>query len=158
MTKTPQEHRARHVELHKMFDELAADFIAQTGKMPSYSSIMELMKWSYEQTVAPTDLPISFKSVTTEANQFAIVNSALQETLEEARLCLDDTLTSDLETLFALELIAVHWERTGHVQFEQALQTSSVQDAWRKVLEFRQLDIDDPSEIADVGDMYDIQD
>ncbi len=35
MALTPEEHRERHVLLHKNLDELAADFIAQTTKLPS---------------------------------------------------------------------------------------------------------------------------
>lgn len=51
---TPEEHKQRHIELHKMLDELIADFISQTGKMPSKTTVMELMQWSYQQTLDPT--------------------------------------------------------------------------------------------------------
>jgi hypothetical protein len=44
-----EEHRKIHIKLHKELDELVADFINDTGKMPSKTSILELMKWSYEQ-------------------------------------------------------------------------------------------------------------
>ena len=50
-----KEHKERHVELHKMLDELVADFLSQTNGLPSKTTVMELMKWSYEQTVAPTE-------------------------------------------------------------------------------------------------------
>ena len=51
---SPEEHQKRHIELHKAFDELIADFIAQTGKVPSETTIMELMAWSHTQTINPT--------------------------------------------------------------------------------------------------------
>ena len=53
--QTEQEHKERHELLHKMFDELAADFIAQTGKRLSKSTCMELLQWSFEQTNHPTE-------------------------------------------------------------------------------------------------------
>lgn len=56
MTQTIEEHKQRHLELHKMLDELGADFIRHTDKLPSKSTIMELMTWSFEQTKNPTEL------------------------------------------------------------------------------------------------------
>jgi hypothetical protein len=52
---TPQEHKDRHKLLHDHLDELIADWIWQTTCLPSKSSVMDLMKWSYEQTLNPTD-------------------------------------------------------------------------------------------------------
>ena len=52
---TPDEHRERHRELHKAFDELLADFLTHTEKLPSKTSVLELMTWSNEQTVEPTE-------------------------------------------------------------------------------------------------------
>lgn len=52
---TPTEHCQRHLLLHEMLDELVADFIDQTGKMPSIATLTDLMHWSYEQTISPTD-------------------------------------------------------------------------------------------------------
>jgi hypothetical protein len=52
---TPDEHQARHVLLHRMFDELLADWIGHTGLLPSQHSVMEFMDWSYAQTVEPTE-------------------------------------------------------------------------------------------------------
>jgi len=49
-----QKHIRRHKRLHKCLDELSADFFAQTGKMPSESSVTELMTWSCGQTENPT--------------------------------------------------------------------------------------------------------
>uniref|UniRef100_A0A6M3LDQ7 Uncharacterized protein n=1 Tax=viral metagenome TaxID=1070528 RepID=A0A6M3LDQ7_9ZZZZ len=48
-----KEHIKRHKELHKSLDELIADFITHTDKLPSSSSVMELMEWSYKQTKNP---------------------------------------------------------------------------------------------------------
>ncbi len=46
-------HIKRHQELHKTFDELCADFIKHTNKLLSKTTVMELMKWSFEQTKNP---------------------------------------------------------------------------------------------------------
>jgi len=48
-------HVLRHKELHKSFDELLADFIGHTGKLPSDTTLNEFMAWSYEQTINPTE-------------------------------------------------------------------------------------------------------
>ena len=56
--KTPKEHKERHVELHKALDELIADFISHTSKLPSDTSLMELMKWSHQQMMEPTELEV----------------------------------------------------------------------------------------------------
>ena len=53
-----KEHRKRHVELHRELDELIADFISDKsnkGALLSNTTIMELMHWSYEQTLKPTE-------------------------------------------------------------------------------------------------------
>jgi hypothetical protein len=52
---TKQEHIERHKILHTHLDELLADFMSETGKLPSKSSLMELMEWSYLQTKNPSD-------------------------------------------------------------------------------------------------------
>ncbi len=44
------EHKERHQLLHKELDELVADFISETGKLPSQTGMLEFMKWSFEQT------------------------------------------------------------------------------------------------------------
>ena len=58
MTQTAEEkreiHIQRHKELHSMLDELGADFIRHTNKLPSTTTLMELMSWSFEQTKNPT--------------------------------------------------------------------------------------------------------
>lgn len=52
---SPEQHQQRHIELHKSLDELVADFITQTGKLPSKTPLIELMEWSYQQTQSPTN-------------------------------------------------------------------------------------------------------
>ena len=54
-TEKQLEHKKRHEELHKNLDELVADFINHTKKLPSKSTVMELMEWSFKQTVKPTE-------------------------------------------------------------------------------------------------------
>ena len=51
-----EEHIKVHKELHSKLDQLLADFISHTEKLPSETSLMELMNWSFEQTKTPTDL------------------------------------------------------------------------------------------------------
>lgn len=48
-----EEHVERHKMLHKYFDELLADFIGQTKKLPSETTVSELCEWSSEQTKNP---------------------------------------------------------------------------------------------------------
>jgi len=59
---TKEEHRARHLALHKMLDELVADWIACGGlkemRLPSKSTIRDLMEWSFRQTINPEDTKI----------------------------------------------------------------------------------------------------
>ena len=43
-----------HKNLHRNLDELVADFIAHTNKLPSETTIMELMTWAFEQIKNPT--------------------------------------------------------------------------------------------------------
>lgn len=50
------EHKLRHQELHKMLDELIADYILHTNKLLSNTTLIELIKWSYEQTIKPMEL------------------------------------------------------------------------------------------------------
>jgi len=53
---TDEEHRERHIALHRALDELAADWMAQQplGRLFSNTTIMELMQWSFQQTLQPT--------------------------------------------------------------------------------------------------------
>jgi len=51
----PTPHQLRHQELHRCLDELLADFISHTGKLPSNTTVMELLTWAFEQTIKPTE-------------------------------------------------------------------------------------------------------
>ena len=44
-------HLNRHKRLHKFLDELVADWLTDTGKQVSKSTVFELMQWSYLQTI-----------------------------------------------------------------------------------------------------------
>ena len=50
-----EEHIEHHKKLHASLDELSADHIRHTNKVPSETTLMELMKWSHEQTINPTE-------------------------------------------------------------------------------------------------------
>jgi len=52
---TSEEHKKRHQELHKYFDELFADFIFHTEQLPSKTTVMEFMQWSDKQCRNPTE-------------------------------------------------------------------------------------------------------
>jgi hypothetical protein len=56
---TPEEHRKRHIKLHKALDELLADYLRHEGreglKGPSTITVLDLMRWSHIQTVTPTE-------------------------------------------------------------------------------------------------------
>lgn len=43
--------REQHEDLHLSLDVLLAAFITETEKLPSKTSVMELVKWSYEKTL-----------------------------------------------------------------------------------------------------------
>ena len=49
-----ESHKKRHKYLHKMLDELMADWITHTGGLPSKCRLDELMKWANEQRENPT--------------------------------------------------------------------------------------------------------
>lgn len=52
---TGDEHKARHVLLHRELDELVGDFIEYTHRLPTQTTLMEFMVWSHEQTLIPTE-------------------------------------------------------------------------------------------------------
>jgi hypothetical protein len=49
----PSVHRRRHEILHRHLDELIADWIAHTGRLPSEHTILELENWSSTQQRSP---------------------------------------------------------------------------------------------------------
>lgn len=73
-----QQHLERHVLLHHMLDELVADWIscgpskAPDVRLPSHSSIMDLMDWSFKQTVNP-ELPPNTSYDKSEPTNFPVV-------------------------------------------------------------------------------------
>ncbi len=50
------EHTEKHTQLHAGLDELVADFITCTGRRLLNVTIMELIRWSFGQTVEPTEV------------------------------------------------------------------------------------------------------
>lgn len=55
MELNEKRHKARHEELHQAFDELIADYLRHhPRKLPSNTTMLELMTWSFEQTIQPT--------------------------------------------------------------------------------------------------------
>ena len=52
---TTEEHKEKHAKLHRCLDELVADYIRHTEKLPSNISLMEFMQWAFEQATNPTE-------------------------------------------------------------------------------------------------------
>lgn len=53
MYADPTAHKERHKLLHNMLDELLADYIRINRTPIGKTTIMDLLAWSYSQTVAP---------------------------------------------------------------------------------------------------------
>jgi len=54
MNMNRDNHRERHVELHKALDELFADFITHSGTETfTKAPIISLIEWSHAQTIEP---------------------------------------------------------------------------------------------------------
>ena len=51
-----EEHRQRHVELHKALDELFADFILHNQHIKGFLDVplSTFLEWSHSQTISPT--------------------------------------------------------------------------------------------------------
>jgi hypothetical protein len=57
---TTKEHKQRHIKLHKALDELIADWVSVTDRVPSEATeatVMSLIVWSHAQTINPTPRP-----------------------------------------------------------------------------------------------------
>ena len=53
---TREQHKARHVELHRALDELLADYLTHhPDARPSTMPLVDLLKWSNEQQTNPTE-------------------------------------------------------------------------------------------------------
>jgi hypothetical protein len=48
-------HRERHEFLHSALDELVADFITHTNKLPGKTTVLELIQWSSSQALNPSE-------------------------------------------------------------------------------------------------------
>jgi hypothetical protein len=50
------QHRERHIELHKALDELFADYIIHHPEENRFTDmpVMRLLEWAHEQTLHPT--------------------------------------------------------------------------------------------------------
>jgi len=48
-----EEHIKCHKRLHNALDELLADFINHTEKLPSKTTLIEFLEWSQSQTINP---------------------------------------------------------------------------------------------------------
>jgi len=97
---TKQEHKDRHMQLHKSLDELAADYMNITGKLMSQTTVMDLCTWSYEQTKNPATVndqkhsdepgpvkPIrEFKSPTTLVNKKLLTQLSENINIEKAKV------------------------------------------------------------------------
>lgn len=53
--KESPDHKERHILLHKMLDELASDYISHTEKLLRETTVLELLQWSYQQTIEPNE-------------------------------------------------------------------------------------------------------
>lgn len=55
-----EQHAKHHGTLHRHLDELMADYMTfHPGALPSETTVLQLMQWSYTQTVEPSELPNS---------------------------------------------------------------------------------------------------
>ena len=50
-----QEHIDIHINLHNNLDVLLADFIQETGRLPSKTTLTDFLEWSFDQTTNPSD-------------------------------------------------------------------------------------------------------
>ena len=52
---TPEQHKQRHIELHKSLDELVADWLIHNREAkPTTNTVMDLIQWSHAQTLEPS--------------------------------------------------------------------------------------------------------
>jgi hypothetical protein len=54
---TTEEHRKKHVELHRALRELVADWLREPDSWPGRTPVFELIEWSHAQTINPTPSP-----------------------------------------------------------------------------------------------------
>ncbi len=53
-----EEHKQRHIELHRALDELFADYIVHNPDETTYTEmpLLKLLGWSHQQTINPTEI------------------------------------------------------------------------------------------------------
>ena len=52
--KGERKHKQYHVESHEILDGLSADYLQHTaGRLLSRTTVIELLEWSYQQTIKP---------------------------------------------------------------------------------------------------------
>ncbi len=58
---TPEEHKQRHIELHRALDQLFADYIQHHPDDHNFLDmpLRNLIEWSYGQTLCPDEVPVS---------------------------------------------------------------------------------------------------
>ena len=66
---TPEEHKARHVLLHKHLDELFADWITHEPSASFSCPLIDLINWSHGQTRQPTESAQARKDSSTQSQQ-----------------------------------------------------------------------------------------
>jgi len=54
---TRDDHIAYHKMLHAALDTLLADYTTHTGRLPSKTTTLDLLEWSYQQTLMPAAKP-----------------------------------------------------------------------------------------------------
>lgn len=89
---THDEHKARHVELHRLYDENAGELLADylrhnPDKGLRNTSLMEFMEWSHSQTIEPTEDGASAHAFTVCAHCGASVPEPGAHTCVEATTC-----------------------------------------------------------------------
>ncbi len=57
MVLTPEEHKAKHVELHTALDQLFADYITHHPEESNFTDmpLIKLLRWSAQQAENPTE-------------------------------------------------------------------------------------------------------
>ena len=68
MGLTLEEHKKRHIELHKSLDELFADYISHHPDQVGFTTmpIKQLIEWSHRQTVKPDEENLNCSGEKTE--------------------------------------------------------------------------------------------
>jgi hypothetical protein len=64
---TPEEHQAKHVQLHRALDELLACYVTENRDLSArppthrrgsvHNQIVDLLQWAYEKTMLPSPVP-----------------------------------------------------------------------------------------------------